>query len=110
MYFVLSHGYQQSSTALRCISTSVELLAEYFRGQKPIGIKERDKEYYFRPGNNYYWLEFCGDGVAGEEKTKNNKTHSRILFIRKKFIRKWGSNGQNLKKIWRKSQGSISKL
>ena len=28
----------------------------------------------------------------------------------KKFIRKWGSNGQNLKKILRKSLGSIPKL
>ena len=34
----------------------------------------------------------------------------RFLFIRKKFIRKWGLNRQNLKKIVRKSRGSISKI
>ena len=33
-----------------------------------------------------------------------------VFFIRKKFIRKWGSNRQNLKKIIRKSRGSISKI
>ena len=33
-----------------------------------------------------------------------------LFFIRKKFIRKWGSNRQNLKKIVRKSRGSISKI
>ena len=32
------------------------------------------------------------------------------FFIRKKFIRKWGSNGQNRKKILRKSRSSISKI
>ena len=32
------------------------------------------------------------------------------LFIRKKAIRKWCSNGQNLKKILGKSRGSIPKL
>ena len=36
--------------------------------------------------------------------------HARFVFGRKKFIRKWGSNCQNLKKIVRKSRGSISKL
>ena len=35
--------------------------------------------------------------------------YSTRFFIRKKFIRKWGSNRQNLKKILRKSRGSISK-
>ena len=33
-----------------------------------------------------------------------------FFFIRKKCIRKWGSNRQNLKKIIRKSRGSISKI
>ena len=33
-----------------------------------------------------------------------------FFFIRKKFIRKWGSNGQNLKKILRESRGSISEM
>ena len=33
---------------------------------------------------------------------------STRFFIRKKFIRKWGSNLLNLKKISRKSRGSIS--
>ena len=32
------------------------------------------------------------------------------FFIRKMFIRKWGSNGQYLKTILRKSRGSISKI
>ena len=32
------------------------------------------------------------------------------FYIRKKFIGKWGSNGQNLKKIVRKSGGSIAKI
>ena len=36
--------------------------------------------------------------------------YESILFIRKKFIRKRGSNGQNLKKILRKSPGSISTI
>ena len=35
---------------------------------------------------------------------------TRFLFIRKKFIRKWGSNRQNLKKMVRKSRGSMSKI
>ena len=30
------------------------------------------------------------------------------FFIRKKFIRKWGSQSQNFKKMLRKSQGSSS--
>ena len=33
-----------------------------------------------------------------------------FFFIRKKFIRKWGSNRRNLKKIVRKSRGSNSKI
>jgi len=33
-----------------------------------------------------------------------------FFFISKKFIRKWGSCRQNLKRIVRKSQGSISKI
>ena len=33
-----------------------------------------------------------------------------VFFIRKKFIRKSGSNRQNLKKIVRKSRGSNSKI
>ena len=32
------------------------------------------------------------------------------VFIRQQFIRKWDSNGQNLKKILRKSQGWVSKF
>ena len=33
-----------------------------------------------------------------------------VFLIRKKFIRKWNSNGENLKKIIRKSRGSVSKI
>ena len=32
------------------------------------------------------------------------------FFIRKKFVRKWGSNRQNLKKILRKSQTQFPKF
>ena len=36
-------------------------------------------------------------------------TMQNAFFIRKKFIRKWGSNRQDLKKVVRKSRDSISK-
>ena len=35
---------------------------------------------------------------------------THFSFIRKRFIRKWGSNGQNHKKILRKSRDSISRF
>ena len=42
---------------------------------------------------------------------RNYKIQSNTrFFIRKTFIRKWGSNRQNLKKIVRKSRGKISKI
>ena len=46
----------------------------------------------------------------GYNPTVSSYGNTRVFFIRKKFIRKRGSNRQNLKKIVRKSRGSISKI
>ena len=53
----------------------------------------------------HHWL-----GLIRLPFAKRRGGNTCFLFIRKKFIRKWGSNCQNIKKLVRKSRGSISKI
>ena len=55
-----------------------------------------------------HWKVIWKPGLSHGSQRSRPSIH--VFFIRKMFIRKWNSNGKNLKKILRKSRGSISKF